>query len=100
MTVGAVHPHKAHDLRVEERPKVGDRHVVIRVAGTEIGFDYAGPYFVEKWDGTQWREIGRPATKDDLRAMGCVPPDLEGIPRYANRRTRTQRHVPPPRSAE
>jgi hypothetical protein len=66
-------------------PSVGERHVVIRVAGMKVGLDYAGPYFVEEWDGSQWREIGRAATTEELGAMGCTPPDIESMPRYTNR---------------
>ena len=61
---------RVHDLCVDDEPSVGDRHVVIRVAGVEVGLDYAVPYFVEEWDGLQWQEIERAATRDALRAMG------------------------------
>lgn len=71
---------------MDEEPKIGDRHVVIRVAGVEVGLEYPGPYFVEEWDGSQWRNIGQAATKDDLRErFGCEPPNIASTPRFAKR---------------
>jgi hypothetical protein len=70
---------------MDAEPRIGDRHVVIRVAAVEVGLDYAGPYFVEEWDGSRWRDIGRATTKDDLRnRFDCEPPNIASTPRYAN----------------
>jgi hypothetical protein len=55
-------------------PKLGDRQVVIRTAGVRIGPDYPGPFFVEEWNGTEWRQIGVAADRQDLARFGCEPP--------------------------
>ena len=69
---------------MSEEPKIGDRHVVIRHAGLDLR-QYSGPYLVEEWDGTTWREVGWAATQDELREMGCAPPNIDSTPGYARR---------------